>query len=246
MMRTSLTLCLLCLLTMLVSCDKIRNDDVIPGSVYPWHVWPGDTVSIKAECGDIRSAVSLDTAIAVTWMEKGKVVVAADGIGYTDIALIGQDGEEVPQEVSTRLAGVYHEDHGVCAPVISIITESPDIKDSILKDISEYTRNLNHVQYAFNFTAEKNCGTYIQETFSLYLPDHSEVQGSFYWDGSALRLEYADISETYSFKGKYDGPYSQMFSITMDLTERYALMYPDAVIENVSVERVLIAVPPYV
>lgn len=231
------------LLLILVSCNE--NDgkdkkDVIKVETETIHVWPGNTDNFSIISDGTFSVTSLDPAIAQAKVENKTLIVTATGIGETSLILREEDHNDLQIPVFTVLKGLYTEEHEFegYAPKISVTADSKEVGEGIIRELTTEMSAFDNVHYGF----EADGGFFLGLQSDLNNP----YWGTFSWDGKTLVLNYDKKSDTYHFKGINNGPRPYMFSAILNLTDKYKEIYPNAGIKNVSVERFISAVPPFV
>lgn len=236
-MKTKLSF--LILLLMLISCNGKDEMDLIKVESDAIHIWPGATRTLSILSEGTFYVTSLDATVAQARVENNTVVVTATGIGKTSLLLNDGKHDELQIRVFTMLIGLYTEEHEFeeYVPKISVTADSKEIADDILRELTTEMSKFNNAHYGFEAGGR----------FFLGLQNelNNPYRGTFVWDGNTLVLNYADKTETYSFQGVNNGPRSYGFSATLNLTDKYIKLYPDAGIENVSVTRFITAVPPF-
>ncbi|MEG2613553.1 MAG: hypothetical protein RR996_00775 [Alistipes sp.] len=230
-------------LLMLISCndnDGKDDKDVIQVEAKALRAWPGTTSTLSIISDGIFSVTSLDPAVAQAKVEDKTLIVTATGIGSTSLLLRGENYEDLQIKVSTMLMGLYTEEHEFekYAPKISVRADEKTVAEGIIRELTSEMAKFNNCHYGFG----------ADERLSLRLQGsnlNNPYWGTFSWDGKTLVLNYDNKSDTYFFKGVNNGPRPYMFSATLNLTDKYKEIYPNAGIENVSVERFISAIPPF-
>lgn len=229
------------LLLMFVGCNDndVKDDkDVIEVEAKALRLWPGTTTTLSIISDGTFSVTSLDPAVAQAQVEDKTLIVTATGIGKTSLLLKDEIHEDLQIKVSTVLLGLYTEEHQFegYAPKISVTADSKEIAEGIIRELTIEMSAFDNAHYGFEAYGR----------FFLGLQsDLNNHWGTFSWDGKTLVLNYDQKSDTYSFKGIDNGPRPYVFSATLNLTDKYKKLYPDAGIENVSVTRFISAIPPF-
>lgn len=232
---------LILLSVMIVGCNDNWKTDKgkIKVTVEAIRLWPGTTMNYQILSSGDFSVTSSDTTIVQAEIDNKTLTVKAEGIGCTELIIRGKRYDNLKLSVFTILDGLYTEEHETdgCAPKISVSANSEEIAQTIINELNTKMSAFNYVHYHFDSDSK----------FKLELRDdmNTTYVGTFDWDGKKLVLNYDNKSETYSFRGIYNGARPYMFSATLDLTEEYSKLYPDAGIKIVSVERFITAIPPF-
>lgn len=231
------------LLLMLLGCNGKEKSDGIRVGTDELHLWPGTTKTLSILTNGTFSIESLDPTIAQATVDDQTIIVTADGIGRTNLILKDQIHDDLKISVSTVLMGLWTEEHEFeeCAPKISVTADSKEIAENIKHELTTEMAELKYAHYGF-----ETDGRFFLD-FQKRGPNDTAFLfwGTFSWDGKTLVLNYDKKSEIYAFKGIYSGPRLYMFSATLNLTDKYKALYPNAGIKTVSVERILSAVPPF-
>lgn len=231
------------LLLVLISCnanDGKEEKDVIKIDAETIHVWPGNTRTLSIVSDGTFTVTSLDPAVAQAKVENKTIIVTATGIGQTSLLLKDGSHEDLEIPVFAVINGLYTEEHNFkeYAPKFNVVADDKAVVTEITKDLSQDASNFNNARYGFEWDG--------RFWVALQSDLHTPLEGTFSWNGETLVLNYDGRSETYSFQGINNGPRPYMFEITLDLTDNYKELYPDAGIENVSTVRFLSAIPPFV
>lgn len=231
------------LLLMLVSCNGDENSNEIKVATDEIHLWPGTSKTLSILTKGTYSLESLDPTIAQATVDDQTIIVTAYGIGRTYLLLKDQIHDALQIRISTVLMGLWTEEYEFeeYAPKISVTADSKEIAENIKGELTTEMAEFKYAQYGF-----ETDGRFFVD-FQKRGPNDKAYLfwGTFSWDGKTLVLNYGEKTEMYAFKGIYTGPRLYMFSATLNLTDKYREIYPDAGIEDVTVIRYLSAIPPF-
>ena len=236
---------LLILLPMLVGCNdnEKENKNMIKVEADAIHLWPGSTKTVSIISDGSFSVKSSDPTVAQATVDDKTLIVTATGVGRTSLLLKGNNHEDLQIKVSTILLGLYTEEHifEEYAPKISVTADSKEIAESIIRELTTEMSEFDNAHYSFEADGRFSLGFQKKGPNDINNP----YWGTFSWDGKILVLNYGGKSEKYSFKGIYNGSRPYIFSATLNLTDKYKVLYPNAGIKDVSVERFISAIPPF-
>lgn len=225
------------IILLLYSCSKegAAEQSVIKPQYTNFEYFVGQEDFASFDATDENYTLNLNNPNIISWeytKNKGVIRIKALNSGEASIKVTNTNGNVIAVfHVLVRYFGskdIWETDEISMDAKnnISIIAEDEEVKQSIEEELWEYVNSMKGTVYTFDDDTKK----FTMDVKKL----EQKHKGTYSCNGDSLNLNYEGITENYAFKIVA----GVIYILKIDKTEKYRVLYPNAGISSVIVERV--------